>query len=441
MLGALTVALAALSLALTAPSAHAACPECVSAGAARVVLTVPAGTPLAGYGDRARRLLPPDVFGRHPHAFWFRPHEGTRDALAARALVLDGGGQRLTWLAVDLVAVDRAFTERVARALREGGLTPGTLIVSASHTHSGPGAYMESGAFGIIAADRYDREVRDALVASLVEATRRAEAARGPARVASAATRGPDLTVPRLKRPTRPVDKEIVVVKIVSDAGAPIAAVWNYAIHGTTLAGVNLRLSGDVMGAAGREIERMTGVVALFVNGAVADVSPSRHGEIESDSAGRELAMAVRSAWDAAEPATAVPLALATTRVALPPPVLSVRNCTAPWVPRWLTAPLGGLLPTAAELTAARLGDIAWVTIPGELQSLLGQTVKRAGRPELPRVFVAGLSNDYLGYFLAATDYHRVAYVSCATLYGPHAGQQLTEAAERLIRQLARADG
>jgi hypothetical protein len=172
----------------------------------------------------------------------------------------------------------------------------------------------------------------------------------------------------------------------------------------------------------------------------VADVSPSRHGEIESEGAGRELAIAVRSAWDAAEPATAVPLGLATTRVALPPPVLSVRNCTAPWVPRWLTAPLGGLLPTAAELTAARLGGIAWVTIPGELQSLLGQAVKRAGRPELPRVFIAGLSNDYLGYFLAANDYHRVAYVACATLYGPHAGQQLTEAAERLIRQLARAD-
>ena len=149
----------------------------------------------------------------------------------------------------------------------------------------------------------------------------------------------------------------------------------------------------------------------------------------------------MRSAWGAAEPATPAPLALGETRVALPTPYLSVRNCTAWWAPRWLVAPLGGLLPRDVEMIGARLGDVAWVTIPGELQSLLGEAVKRAGRPALPRVFVAGLSNDYLGYFLAADDYHRVTYVACATLYGPRAGQQLTDAAEGLIRRLARADG
>jgi len=227
-----------LALAPAVSDAQSACRDCVSAGAARVELTVPAGTPLGGYGDRARRLPFPDVLGRHPHAFWFRPNEGSRDPLAVRALALEGGGRRLTWLTVDLVAVDRAFTRRVARALTDAGLPPGALIVSASHTHSGPGAFMESGTFGFLAVDRFDHEVREALVASLVEAARRAEAARVPARVASAAVGGPDLTVGRLKRP---VDKEIVVVKIVSDAGAPIATVWNYAIHGTTLAGVNLR--------------------------------------------------------------------------------------------------------------------------------------------------------------------------------------------------------
>jgi neutral/alkaline ceramidase-like enzyme len=431
-------ALTTIVLALAAPvsDAQSACPDCASAGAARVDLTVPAGTPLGGYGDRARRLPFPDVLGRHPHAFWFRPNEGSRDPLAVRALVLDGGGRRLTWLAVDLVAVDRGFTRRVARAITDAGLPPGALIVSASHTHSGPGAFMESGMFGLLAVDRYDREVREALVANLVEAARRAEAARVPARVASAAVSGPDLTVGRLKRP---VDKEIVVVKIVSDAGAPIATVWNYAIHGTTLAGVNLRFSADVMGAANREIERATGVPALFVNGAVADVSPARHGEIEGDRAGRELAAAVQSAVDAAEPAAPAPLALAEARVALPSPYLSLHNCTASWVPRRLVAPLGRLLPAETELIAARLGDVAWVTIPGELQSRLGQAVKRAGRPALPRAFVAGLSNDYLGYFVAAAEYDRVTYVTCATLYGTDAGQRLADAAENLVRRLAPA--
>ena len=49
------------------------CPECVTAGAAHVALRVPPGTPLAGYGGLKRRLLFPDVLGRHAHAFWFAP--------------------------------------------------------------------------------------------------------------------------------------------------------------------------------------------------------------------------------------------------------------------------------------------------------------------------------------------------------------------------------
>jgi hypothetical protein len=435
VLRALTAAALGLaSLAAVVTGAGAACRECVSAGAARVELTVPAGTPLAGYGDLGRRLWLPDVLGRHPHAFWFRPSEGSRDALAARALVVEGGGQRLTWLTVDLIAVDRAFTARVARALETAGLGPGSLILSASHTHSGPGAFMESGALGLVAVDRHDPGVSDVLVANLVEAARRASATKTPARIGSAVVTAPALTRGRLHRT---IDREILVLKVVSDTGAPVALLWNYAIHGTTLPAANLRLSGDVMGTASRELERITGVPALFVNGAVADVSPSRHGEVESDAAGRELAAAVRTAWDAAEPVAPGPLAMATTRVALPSPFLSIRNCTASWVPRWLEAPLGSVMPSDTELVAGRLGHLGWVTVPGELQSLLGEAVKRAGRPALGRVIVAGLSNEYLGYFLTEADYRRVTYVSCASLYGPESGQRLADAAAALIRQLA----
>src|SRR6185295_17617552 len=99
-----------------------------------------------------------------------------------------------------------------------------------------------------------DREVQDMLVASLAQAARQAEAAKVPARIGSARATGPDLTVGRLGEA---VDREIVVVKVVSDAGEPIASLWNYAIHGTMLPAFNLRFSGDVMGIASRELERL----------------------------------------------------------------------------------------------------------------------------------------------------------------------------------------
>jgi len=426
--------LALLLLALAPRSTGAACADCLHAGAARVVLTVPSGTPLAGYGAFDRRFIVPDVLGRHPHAFWFKPSEGTLDPPAARALVIEGGQRRLTWVAVDLVAVDRAFTGRVARALAQAGLPPGALIVSASHTHSGPGAFMESGFLGVVSAERQDREVTEALVSSVVVAVRRAEGTKSPARVGSASVAAPTLTVGRLRQE---VDREIVVLKVASEAGAPIALLWNYAIHGTMLPAINLRLSGDVMGIASRELERMTGVPALFVNGAVGDVSPARHGEVETEHAGRELAAAVFRGWEAARPAWTEPFVVGTTRVPLPAPFLSIRNCTSRWAPGWLTLPLRFALPLDAELIGGRLGDVAWVTVPGELQSWLGEAVKRAGRRGVRHAFVAGLSNDYLGYFITQADYDRVAYVACASLYGPEAGLRLTRAAEKLIGELA----
>ena len=419
------------------PPAPAPPPEPLQAGAAMVPLRVPVGTPLAGYGSIRRRLAVPDFLGLHPHAFWFKPGDGELDAPAARALVLETVTARLTWVTVDLVAVDRAFVDALRQRLEDAGSRPGSLVVSASHTHSGPGAFLNSWLMGILAADRFDGEVLRAFLDSVVEAVQRADAGRVPARVAVARVDGPALTVSRLDQP---VDPELVVLKVASPSGAPIALVWNYAIHGTTLGSRNLKYSGDVMGVASRELERRFRVPALFVNGAVGDASPLHHGPAAAVADGRTLAAAVEEAWARATPEPLGALAIRTLRVQLPQPSVSLRNCTRRWVPRALTLPLGRALPRETELTAGKLGETAWVTIPGELQAQLGRILKDAGQAVGVRPFVAGVSNDYLGYFLTAEDFDRTAYVACASLYGPEGGARLTRAASELLQGLAAED-
>jgi neutral ceramidase len=420
-----------VALAVTPGEAVAA--GALTAGAATVVFRVPPGTPLGGYGSVRRRLLLPDVLGRHPHAFWFKPHEGELDPVAARAVVLETRAARLAWVTVDLVAVDRAFTRDVERRLAQAGVAPFTLLVSASHTHSGPGAFIESALIGWVAMDRADGEVRDALLGAVVSAIRRADAARVDALAAAAAVPAPAVTASRLGLP---LDPEIVAVRLTSVAGAPIALVWNFAIHGTMLGARNLRLSGDVMGEASRTLERELGAPVLFVNGAVADVSPARHGEGALADVGRELAAAVRGAWRAAARVRGAELVVRRSRVSLPSPRLAVRNCLGRWVPRFVTLPLGSALPADAELIAVALGDTAWVTIPGELQTAFGLEIKRAAQTLFAHAFVAGVSNDYLGYFVTPADYDRPAYVTCATVYGPYAGECLASTAADLLYRL-----
>ena len=390
---------------------------------------------MAGYGSVARRLLVPDVLGRHAHAFWFKPHAGELEPLAARALVLETGAVRLVWVAVDLVAVDRTFTAEVTEAVTRVLGTPGPVIVSASHTHSGPGAFIDSRLMGFLAADQLDRAVRDALIHAVVEAVGRAGAARVRARLGTLAVAGPLVTRGRLPHPP---DRDLVVTKIVSLDGAPIAIVWNYAIHGTMLGPGNLRASGDVMGVASRQLERELGAPALFVNGTVGDVSPARHGRQAALEVGAQLAHAVRIVWERIDASEDRPsIKIRTARVALPAPALSVHNCVARWVPRGLSVPLGRAWPRDATLTAVALGGAAAaVTVPGELQSALGTRVKDEARRWWRHPFVAGVSNDYLGYFVTAADYDRVSYVTCASVYGPTAGEQLARAASEVLREL-----
>ena len=425
--------LLALAVVTTTAAAAERCAECVTAGAASEIVRVPAGAPLAGYGALKRRLLFPDVFDRHAHAFWFKPSTGERDPLVTRALVLASGATRVAWVTLDLVAVDGEFVSAVQAELARAGVPAATLLVSASHTHSGPGAFMDSRVVGFIAMDRFDREVRDALVASAASAIRRAERARAPALAAAVSVAAPAVTTSRLGKP---LDPEIVVLKLTALGGAPLALVWNYAIHGTMLSASNQRLSGDVMGVASARLERRLGVPALFVNGAVGDVSPARHGEAAMVDTAAALAAAVESGWTQARPVPVTTLRIAERRVELPAAAVSLRRCFGSWVPGFFALPLGSAMPRAVSLVAAALGDTAWVTFPGELQTALGQTIKREAHRRFASVAVAGVSNGYLGYFTTREDARDGRYVTCATVYPYAVGRCLTETAIDALRGL-----
>ena len=132
----------------------------LTAGAASVEVALPDGPPLAGYGGFPRRAWFPDVLGRHPHAFWFRPAQGVHDPVRVRALALADARTSVLWLSIDLVGMDPSLTAELGERLRRAGIAYSTLIVSASHTHSGPGAYVDSALFAFVALDRPSTEIR-----------------------------------------------------------------------------------------------------------------------------------------------------------------------------------------------------------------------------------------------------------------------------------------
>ncbi|HVQ77675.1 MAG TPA: neutral/alkaline non-lysosomal ceramidase N-terminal domain-containing protein [Candidatus Binatia bacterium] len=405
------------------------------AGAATVPLDLPRGTPLAGYGAFPRRALIPGLLFAGGPAFWFTPATGVRDGLRVRAVVLEDRGERLLWLALEVVGIDPALVSSLGERLaRRGEPRPRTIVLSASHTHSGPGGFAQSELFGLIAMDRPSHEVRERLLDAMEDAAVRAEAGKEPALMGTGS-----VTV-RGQNPSRigaAVDEELAVVKLVGAGGRPIAVLWNFAIHGTALGKRNLELSGDLMGDASARIEASLGAPALFVNGAVADASPAARGPEGVAALGATLANAVVGAWPGIRAGPAGRLDIARRRVDLPRPRLSLRSCLGPWVPAGLAVGLDAALPGDIEMLAVAVGSrLAAVTIPGELQMALGIETKISAWRRFSTVVVAGLSNGYIGYLMGARDQARSDYMGCATLYGDGVGHVVQRAAAALLREV-----
>jgi hypothetical protein len=205
------------------------------------------------------------------------------------------------------------------------------------------------------------------------------------------------------------------------------------------LGAANLRLSADVMGAASGMLEAALGAPALFVNGAVGDVSPARHGDSAVGEVGAALAATARAAWDGAAPIGAGRLRARTVLVDLPSPRLSLRHCVGRFMPGGLTIPLDGALPSTTTLTAVALGDTAWVALPGEPVTALGLRIKAEGRRLFRRVLLAGVSNDYVGYLVTPADWGTPAYVTCSSFYAADTGERIAERAIALVRELGTA--
>lgn len=196
-------------------------------------------------------------------------YDGVHDRLHARALVLDDGRSRAAIVSVDAGAIpERTWLAVSARVGRELGIPATQLIVTATHTHSAP---MDPG------------ERLDGLI---VEAVRRAGAEPVPVRIAFG-TGESYINVNRniIDRKTNrwwegpnrdgPSDKTVAVMYVETLAGAPLAVLYNYAVHAVLLGQLD-QVSADLPGAASTYIEQSlgNGAVALWSEGAAGDQNP-----------------------------------------------------------------------------------------------------------------------------------------------------------------------
>ena len=275
---ALAVAALLLGSPAAAPARRGPAARACSPARPSVVVNLPAGTPLGGYGGFPRRAWIPDLLGRYPDTFWFRPvHRRARSAQGRARSSSSPAASRVLWLSLDLVGVDPTLLADLRARLDQLGLRYAAVIAAASHTHSGPGRLRATPALRPRSPlDRESPAVRGRILDGDGGGGPAGRAAQAPGPRGDRAGRGrrhhrqprPRPARPRAGRAQgdgrrRPAGRAGVELRHPRHRARPRATSCSPA---TSWADASAR------------IEEQLGAPALFVNGAVGDVSPRQRG-------------------------------------------------------------------------------------------------------------------------------------------------------------------
>ncbi len=350
--------------------------------------------------------------------------QGVAQDLFAKALAVeDAAGARLVIVTYDLIGVPRTLRQALAKRCGEAyQLAPESLLLNASHTHSGPefrlnGANSDDGDVARQQeAEAYGRQLEDKTFQLIGDALKQLAPARLDylhARCGFAMNRRRPTArgFTNAPNPDGPVDHDVPVLRVTSPDGKQLRALlFGYSCHNTTLS--FYKFCGDYAGYAQEYLQAAhPETVALFMQGCGGDQNPyPRRTPDFVQHHGRALADAVETALDTVPRPLAGPLRAAFSEVALDyaplPPredlqkLLDSKNKYERGHAKWLLNQMDqGKVPAnyPCPVQVVRFGnDLVLVAIGGEVVVDYALRLKKelAG----PAVWVAGYSNDVFAY-------------------------------------------
>ncbi|MBL7664631.1 MAG: neutral/alkaline non-lysosomal ceramidase N-terminal domain-containing protein [Bacteriovoracaceae bacterium] len=415
------------------------------------------GIPLAGYGSDDRRIKGfADWTNKYPHSFFFKPSEGVRDPIQSKVMVIEKDGRYLVFVSLDMIGVTRNFVTALAYKVKHLGIKFDDLIVTGTHTHSGPGTLSKNLALNLIAVDLFKQENFDDIVektyASILEAYHSIE----PADLYSTEFLAQGIQQNKFRHKDQEWfdNKASFLLARSRHDGRWLGGMLNFAVHGNAMHTDDMRYSGDFPGALAKHIEQhLMGqnqtsdiVPVLFMNGAEGDV---RH----KGDRGEEIMEGL--AADFAQQASAV-LKVNKMQKQLPKfkytqksiymgmPGFPLKQCAKRdgYYGNWMKVlpgkifriPMYGFFPMTASLTSIQIGDILMMTWPGETSTSLGWELQAMAKKEgYSKSWVLGLTNDYLAYFTNKDEFFESAYDSCSSIYNWRGGKKIIKGHKRIL--------
>ncbi len=397
------------------------------AGAAKINITPKKSVKMSGYAGRKGLST------------------GVHDPLSARIVAFESNGRRFVLVSSDLIGFYDGTTEHVRKViLNEFDLEPSELFLSSIHTHAGPALTIDKEE-----GHPHNLEYTETLTAKLIEVIRKAFNNMGPVHLGAGIGYSPVGSNRRELRfdsvgnseiklghnPYGPTDKEVLVVKMAKPDGTDIAVLFDYAIHATCLTGKNYFISGDVLGLAEQFVEKILGqdVIAPAFAGASGNINPWLRVNPSFDGGpdwipepvllGTVLGEEVVHVFRGIEKVSGGgKIETAFVRLELPGKAkgeLTIeKDCPS----------------TSLSISAARVGDIAFVGIGGEVLTEIGMSIKAAS--PYKHTFVITHCNGAAGYLPPEHLYIEGGYEIKSSPFAPQAADIVVKQAVKMLHEL-----
>ncbi len=426
----------------------------VRAGTCAQIITPPVGTSLAGY-------------------FNDRVSTAVHDDLLAKALVLDDGKTQVAVCVCDILRLQVPMIAEIRKIASEAtGIPAGSIWVSCTHTHTGPELNLSRP--WVPVNEPYARE----LPALIAQAIIKAHADMKPAalrlgeeyedgvafnrrfRMKDGTVRfNPGKLNPDIIAPDGPIDLQINVMRVDDESGQPMCIIFNYALHPDVITGCEI--SADWPGESSRIVSSLyeSKPLVIHLQGTCGninhiDVKTDRYqsGWAEVTRISRVLAGKVLAASELSTPMESETLGVASEMMDIKyhPMTDALREHAAKILAQEnpdekeiaqarqiKDYSLDGK-PADVEVQAIRIGDTAFVGVPGEMFVEYGMSIKEWSPFE--QTFVGELANGSFGYIPTSDAFYPGTYETMPVLSAilePSAGVRIANAAGQLLRGLA----
>jgi len=364
---------------------------------------------------------------------------GVHDPVFAKALVLSGGEQMSDACAIvslDVCGLSASDCGKIrTMAEKQTGIPYGRIIVTSTHTHSGP------------ATVGYFNPREDAYLKDLQEKTaaliKKAALAMVPAAVGCGSGKEDTIShyrrlladdghvvmnwepwpAERIVRVLGVIDPDVGVIKIVASGGSAqlLGLLFNHPGHPNVMSGDNYLINPDYPGRAEALLEKEYGGTAMFVNGAqgTMDIDGLKDRDWSGvERIGRALAEAVKKTVQAIIPRAEARLRVGSHQYSVPARKISDKEKA--WAEEIMKKTGGAVKPVAdgvgddfkaglylqllqvqnqaisLEQICLAFDDYAFISFPGELFTEIGMAIK--AESPFRHTYILGLANGTVGY-------------------------------------------